>query len=111
MHKLLADENFPFPCVELLRKKGHDILTMLELKLDEQAIPDEEVLKIATDKKRAVITLNRKDFKKLHRVNQSHSGIVICKLDIDFEALAQRIHDKIVTYERLSGQLISITKS
>ena len=28
MARLYADENFPFPAVEALRRLGHDVLTM-----------------------------------------------------------------------------------
>ena len=40
---LLADENFPFPAVEYLQAKGHDVLTLLDLEKAGQAISDENV--------------------------------------------------------------------
>jgi putative acetyltransferase len=42
--RLYADENFPLPAVEGLRRLGHDVLTSREAALAGLAIPDEEVL-------------------------------------------------------------------
>ena len=110
MKLLLADENFPFPSVKALRHYGHDVKTLLEMDLAEQAISDEEIVKIASEQKRAVLTLNRKDFKRLHNNLSSHSGIIICTFDANFGALAQRIHESINVCASLEGQLIRISR-
>lgn len=44
MARLYANENFPLPVVESLRKLGHDVLTTWEAGKAEQAIGDSEVL-------------------------------------------------------------------
>ncbi len=41
---------------------------------------------------RTVITWNRKDFFKLHRLDQEHGGIIACTDDRDRERLANNIH-------------------
>ena len=41
MAKLYADEHFPFPVVELLRQKGHDVLTVQEAGKAGLKIPDD----------------------------------------------------------------------
>ncbi|HEV7374385.1 MAG TPA: DUF5615 family PIN-like protein [Pyrinomonadaceae bacterium] len=53
-HRLYADENFPLPVIEELRRLGHDVLTMYEDGMANQSIPDEEVLTLATENKRVL---------------------------------------------------------
>jgi hypothetical protein len=60
--RLYANENFPLPVVEELRRLGHDGLTTLEAGRAEQAIPDEAVLAFAVAEGRAVVTINRRHF-------------------------------------------------
>ena len=66
MARLYANENFPLPVVEALRALGHDVLTVQESGEAEKALPDEEVLAFAVAQARAVLTLNRKHFVRLH---------------------------------------------
>ena len=107
---LLADENFPFPTVENLRNLGHDVVTLLELGKADQALPDDEVLKLATELKRAILTFNRKDFIKLHALNDQHSGIIVCKMDVNFSRLARNIDQSISKMSSLKRQLIRINR-
>ena len=106
--KLYADENFPLFVVEELRNLGHDVLTAFEDERANQEIPDEEVLQRAIELERVVLTLNRKDFKKLHYLNLSHKGILICTLDLDFIGQARRIDEKVAEFESLEGELIRV---
>ena len=92
MTQLLADENLIFPVVDLLRRYDYDIVTLSDMNLAGQAIPDDEVLVLATSLKRCVITLNRKDFIKLHNQQPDHAGILVCTVDPNFLTLADRIH-------------------
>jgi hypothetical protein len=41
--RLFADENFPFPVVQLLRHLGHDVVTLAELGKAGQAITDKAI--------------------------------------------------------------------
>ena len=107
---LLADENFSFPAVQQLREKGHDVVTLQDLGKTEQALPDTEVLILATSMDRAVLTFTRKDFIKLHKSNPNHSGIIVCTLDIDFQRLAKNIHRKMETFESLENLLLRINR-
>jgi predicted nuclease of predicted toxin-antitoxin system len=66
MARLYADEQFPRVVSELLRTMGHDVLTVQEALKANQKIPDDEVLRFATAENRAVLTLNRRDFIRLH---------------------------------------------
>lgn len=71
-----------------LRRLGHDVLTILETGAANQALPDENVLAFATTQNRIVLTLNRKDFIRLHRDRPPHAGIVVCPFDLDFAGQA-----------------------
>ena len=109
MARLYANENFPLPIVDELRRLGHDVLTTQDTGRAEQAVPDEEVLEFAVSQKRAVITLNRKHFVQLHRRESDHSGIIVCTFDRDFMAQAQRIHDA-TSVSELAGKLIRVNR-
>ena len=112
MQKLYANENFPLPVVELLRTFGHDVLTSMNAGNANQRIPDEDILKFAISQNRIMITINRRDFIRLHRITPIHSGIIVCKEDADFAAFAQRIHSKLENMEnQFVNQLIRIYKS
>ncbi|HXG94551.1 MAG TPA: DUF5615 family PIN-like protein [Blastocatellia bacterium] len=85
MARLFADENFPLPVVEALRQSGHDILTVHEAGLANQSIGDDAVLSFARADNRAVLTLNRKHFVRLHNAQVQHSGIIVCTFDPDLK--------------------------
>lgn len=83
MLRLHADEQFPYPVVQRLRAIGYDILTVQEAGQANQQIPDNEVLKFATEQNRAVITENRRDFVRLHQQFLDHAGIVVCSKNLN----------------------------
>lgn len=86
------------------------VLTLQETGNAMQAFPDDQILKFATDNKRAILTLNRKHFIALHNKSSKHAVIIVCSLDLDFKALAIRIHQNIATEKSLSGKLIRINR-
>ena len=108
MGRLYADEQFPYEVVEHLRNFGHDVLTVQEAGNANLKIPDDQVLAFAGKDERVVLTLNRKDFKRLHRSHPNHAGIIIFTDDADRIALAERIHSAILVEELLSGKLVSV---
>jgi Domain of unknown function (DUF5615) len=110
MARLYADEQFPLEVVEHLCRLGHDVLTVQGAGNANLKIPDELVLEFATSNERVVLTLNRRDFKRLHKSQLSHAGIIICTDDEDRFALAARIDAAIVSERMLSGKLISVVR-
>ncbi|MFB2922330.1 MULTISPECIES: DUF5615 family PIN-like protein [Aerosakkonema] len=110
MARFYTDEQFPFPVVEFLRALGHDVLTVQEAGNANQRIPDEEVLGFAIANNRAVLTLNRHDFIRLHKLQPMHEGIIVCTKDDNWQRLANRIDEAISSVETLSGQLIRVTR-
>ncbi|MEM1326034.1 MAG: DUF5615 family PIN-like protein [Bacteroidota bacterium] len=110
MRLLLADENFPFPVVEFLREYGWDVLTILEADLAGQAFPDEGVMAFAIQEERTILTLNRKDFVRLHRIITSHFGIVVCKFDVDFKRLSENVIQVIEEERDLKNKLVRVSR-
>ena len=89
---------------------GHDVMTIQETGKAEQSLPDPEVLKFATDENRALLTLNRLHFIRLHQKNAGHAGIIVCTFDRDFEGQAKRIHRAISECTSLAGQLLRVNR-
>jgi len=110
MARLYADEQFPRDVSERLRTMGHDVLTVQEAGNANLGIPDEEVLAFALSNNRIVITLNRQDFIRLHRINPDHSGIIVCTNDTNRPRMATRINEAITAEESLAGKLIRVIR-
>lgn len=110
MHRLYANENFPFPVVEELRRLGHDVLTTLDAGNAGKALPDEAVLAFAVAERRTLITLNRKHFTQLHSLNTNHCGIIVCTVDPAFADQACRIHEVLQMSAPLDGKLIRVNR-
>ena len=108
MTRLYANENFPFPVVEELRRLGHNAITVAETGRANQQMSDEEVLQFAVSDGRAVVTLNRKHFFRLHSQRPGHSGIIACTYDPDFVLILQvadRIRERLDRLEAKPGNI------
>ena len=110
MARLLADENFPLPVTEELRRLGHDVVTIDDAGKAGQSLTDEAVLDLACKDNRTVLTLNRRHFIRLHGTGRDHTGIIACTVDLDFAGQAQRIHAAIGAQAPLSGQLVRVNR-
>lgn len=114
MALLYTNENFPQPAVEELRRLGHDVLTTHDAGNSNASIPDDDVVTFAHAQGRTVVTLNKRDFIKLHRALTkqavAHSGIVVCTVDADFVALAGRV-DAAIAGRDLASELIRVDRA
>jgi predicted nuclease of predicted toxin-antitoxin system len=112
MASLYSNENFPKRVVEELRRLGHDVLTSYEAGRANQKIPDDQVLEYAISQNRAVLTLNRVDFIRLHQqAPGAHAGIIVCtRDDANPQAFAERIHAALSIHSDPAGQLIRIVR-
>jgi predicted nuclease of predicted toxin-antitoxin system len=109
MALLYTNENFPQPAVLELRRRGHDVLTTHEAGNSNASVADLDVVQYAHAQSRIVVTLNRRDFIKIHRSNVPHSGIVVCTVDVDFVALAARI-DEALARTSVAGELVRVDR-
>ncbi len=110
MTRFYANENFPLPTVVELRALGHDVQTAHESGRAGHAIPDEQVPAFAVAQSRAVVTINRRDFIRLHRVTPEHAGLAVCTFDPDFVALARRVDAAARTCPTLAGKLLRVNR-
>jgi hypothetical protein len=110
MARFYSDEDFPLRAVLHLRGLGHDVLTVQESGLANRGTPDSDVLAFAISQGRAVLTMNRKHFIRLHRDRPGHSGIVVCTADPDVLALAERIDRAAAQGYSMAGQLVRINR-
>lgn len=110
MTPLYADENFPRQVVEELRRAGHDVVTVQEAGQAGRQCSDKEVLATAVQGGRALLTLDRRHFIRIHLRNSTHGGIIVCTLDPDFTGQARRIHEVLDAEQPLAGKLIRINR-
>ena len=84
------------------------MLTALEDGRANQSITDRVILERATELRRAILTLNRLDFKRLHFQMPEHAGIIICTEDPDRVGQAQRIAEAITEVDDLATKMIPV---
>ena len=110
MARLYANENFPREVAEHLRSLGHDVLTTHDAGKSNQAAEDDAVLRFAIETDRCVLTINRRDFRRLHRAAPAHAGIIVCTENRDYAAFATKVDEAIRTSGSLRNQLIRIVR-
>jgi hypothetical protein len=93
-----------------LQARGHDVATLGDRGLAGQRVSDRDVLLLARREGRALATLNRLDFFRLHRDHPDHAGILACTLDPDFAAQAERIDAVLRDELDLRGRLVRINR-
>ena len=110
MARFYSNESFPLPAAEELRRLGHDVRTIQETGQANTSLPDNAVLQFACTENRALLTLNRKHFIRLHSLDENHQGIIVCTFDPDFVSLARRIHAEIESHGTLAKKLVRINR-
>ncbi len=95
--RFYADENFPLAVV-------------IEDGRANKAISDEKVLTRSTKLDRVLLTINRRDFLRLHNSGKEHSGMILCTFDAEFEGRAGRIHETCENSTGLSRKVIRVNR-
>lgn len=113
--QLLIDEDSQDKVlVKLLRKAGHDVVTVNELGLMSQ--PDGIVFSYAVDNSRVILTHNCRDFEILHENNPHHSGILAVykndeySKDMSFKEIVKAISNLEAADISLTNQFISLNQ-
>jgi predicted nuclease of predicted toxin-antitoxin system len=74
--KLLANENFPYKSIYYLKAKGYDIL------LDNPSIIDSEIMTIAINEERTILTFDRDYGELIFRYNHKpEKGVIYLRLE------------------------------
>ena len=77
--KLLANENFPYASIYYLREKGYDVLS---IGIDNPSILDSEIMNIAINEERTILTFDRDYGELIFRHNyKPEKGIIYLRLD------------------------------
>jgi predicted nuclease of predicted toxin-antitoxin system len=107
---LLADECLSNAVIDGLRRAGHDVLTVRELGLAYVGTPDETVMQRAIELNRTVLTMDERHYRRLHRVQPVHSGIVVFNDDGDRAALVARLDQAIGQHLPLDGRVLHVPR-
>lgn len=79
--RLLLDAHLDPAIALVLRERGHDVISVLELGADRYQAADAELLGFASAEQRAFVTRNIRDFILLHAIwagqERAHAGIVL----------------------------------
>ena len=79
--RLLLDAHFDPAVAQVLRQRGHDVVSVLDRGPDHYQASDAELLALAGVEQRAIVTRNVRDFILLHALwageERSHAGIVL----------------------------------
>src|SRR4051812_16847742 len=110
MAQLYANENFPLPVVEELRRMGHQVLTTQESGRADRALPDDVVLQYARSRNLALLTINRRHFIRLHKLDSNHAGIIVCTFDPDFARQAAAIDEELKAAGDTTGKLLRVNR-
>ena len=90
--------------VERLHDLGFDAVAVADLGLAGQGVPDGAVLALALAQGRIVLTHNGKDFRRLHRRGEPHSGIVLLPDDVRHALIAEAVASLLRTAPAWAGR-------
>ena len=77
--KLLANANFPYKSIYYLREKEHDVLS---IGMDNPSILDSEIMAIAINEERMILTFDRDYGELIFRHNHKpEQGVIYLRLD------------------------------
>jgi predicted nuclease of predicted toxin-antitoxin system len=77
--KLLANENFPYKSIYYLKEKGYDVLS---IGMDNPSIMDSEIMSIAINEERTILTFDRDYGELIFRHNyKPEKGVIYLRLD------------------------------
>lgn len=78
--KILVDENIGRSIVEYLGAEGHDVVWIKELR---PGMADEEIIKLALEKKRVLITYDQDFGELVFKRGAGHKGVLLIRLHTD----------------------------
>jgi predicted nuclease of predicted toxin-antitoxin system len=107
--RFLVDECSGPGLAEWLRSEGHDVASVFEIA---RGAPDEEVVRMASEEKRTIVT-NDKDFGEMvFRKGHSHYGIVLLRLDDERTQIKIEVMRQLLSSyaDRIGNNFIVVTE-
>jgi len=97
--KLLANENFPYKSIHYLKEKGYDVLS---IGMDNPGIKDSEIMAIAINEERTILTFDRDYGELIFRHNyKPEKGVIYLRLDEYEPEQPGLVIDEILTNEEI----------
>jgi predicted nuclease of predicted toxin-antitoxin system len=106
--RFLVDECAGPALAHWLQEQGHDVFSIYE---QSRGITDEEVLRIAVEDGRILITVDKDFGEKIFRGKQPHHGIILLRLKDERSKYKIAAMERLLANfeSRLSGQFIVVT--
>ncbi len=76
--RFLADENLYIPIVSGLRKRGHDVFSIIEQ--GDVGLSDEEIFRMAVKENRVIVTMDKHFSNMLRFPSDQCGGIIVVRL-------------------------------
>ncbi len=89
--RFLLDENIGKLVTEFLRNKGHNVKSAIE---DLRGFPDQELLQLAIQEERILITLDQDFGRLIHQAQSPHRGVILLKLRKESQEAIIKILEK-----------------
>lgn len=107
--KFLLDENIGKLVTGFLRNKGHDVKSAIE---DLRGFPDQELLQLALEEERILITLDQDFGRLIYQTQSPHRGVILLKLRKESQEAIIRILEKVIDRigEELKDKFIIVTE-
>ena len=108
MTRFIADENIPRETVELLKKKGLDIVTVSDVS---PGLGDDEILDLARKDERIVITFDRDFGQLIFKQKRKTEGLILLRFNPESpQQIAKRIQQTLATKIDMEGSVIVVKK-
>jgi len=106
--RFIADENIPRETVELLKKKGLDIVTVSDVS---PGLGDDEILDLARKDERIVITFDRDFGQLIFKQKRKTEGLILLRFNPESpQQIAKRIQQTLATKIDMEGSVIVVKK-
>lgn len=108
--RFLVDECASPSLAYWLQEKGHDVFSVYD---QAQGINDEEVLRIALEEERILITVDKDFGEKIFREKRLHHGVILLRLNDERSKNKIAALDRLLSNyaSRISGQFIVVTET
>jgi predicted nuclease of predicted toxin-antitoxin system len=106
--QFIADENIPRETVDLLKKNGVDIVSVIDIA---PGLSDEEILDLANKKGRITITFDRDFGQLIFKQKRKTKGLILLRLIPESpQQIAKRIQQALATKIKMEDSVVIVKK-